>query len=186
MGGKILLVRRGRGGGILMVVGDDRRCTSTKASSHKRPHAVEEIGPWVVDGHARVVRILSPTLGGLRPQIMPHLLSSVEIDRRRWGESVFSRIHRFKLGPLIGRLPVAKCSARDRNRSLQVFSLLGLSRQVGREGLDSRRKGREIALAHDEHPAIGHLDDVSVDVYQYAVNEKNEDRNNSPSRQNLE
>lgn len=82
LGVKILLVGRGTSGGSVMewTVGGDLRCTSIETSSHaKRLDAVQEIGPRVVDGHGRVVRILCPTLGGLGAQVMPHLLALVQV-----------------------------------------------------------------------------------------------------------
>jgi hypothetical protein len=97
------------------------------------------------------------------------MLRSVNGNRNRWGKFVSSCIHRLKFGPLIGRSAVAKCTACKWYGGFEVLSLFRLSHQVGREGLDSRRKGREIALADDQHPTVRHLNHISVDIYQYSV-----------------
>lgn len=76
----------------------------------KRPHAVQEIGPWIVDGHARVVRILSPTLGGRRAQIIPDLLLPAHYSR--WDPDMACSVHRLKFGPLV---PSAKRTACHRD-----------------------------------------------------------------------
>jgi hypothetical protein len=40
---------------------------------------------------------------------------------------------------------------------------------VGREGLDAWSEGHKVALAYHQHPAVRHLNDISVDNYQYWV-----------------
>ena len=76
----------------------------------KRPDAVEEIRPWVVDRHARVVRILSPTLGGRRAQIIPDLLLPAHYSR--WDPDMACSVHRLEFGPLV---PSAKRTACHRD-----------------------------------------------------------------------
>lgn len=88
---------------------------------------VEEIGPRVVDGHARVVRILSPTLGGSAAHVMPHLLSFVQQVDVDWWALV---VHHRKLGPLIRRCTIPKWTSCHRDCRLQFFPLIGLTSQV--------------------------------------------------------
>lgn len=73
----------------------------------KRPDAVEEIRPRIVDGHARVVRILSPTLGRRRTQVIPDLPWLV-VPLPWWNPDMLCSAHRLKLGPLVCTRPIAK------------------------------------------------------------------------------
>lgn len=101
----------------------------------KRLDAVQEIRPRVVDGHARVVRILSPTLGGRRSQVVPDLLVLVQVNlAQRWGARI-SAVDRLELGPLIRRSLIAKRIACHRHRRFQLLPALGLPSQVGRQRL---------------------------------------------------
>lgn len=89
--------------------------TRTMLIDHaKRPDAVQEIGPGVVDRHARVVRILSPTLGGQRAQIVPDLMLLRPVDW--WDPDMACIVHRLEFGPLIRRRPIAKRMACHRQR----------------------------------------------------------------------
>lgn len=87
----------------------------------KRPHAVEEIGPWIVDRHARVVRILSPTLSGRRAQIIPDLPLLLLL---LWIPGMACIVHRLEFGPLI---PWAKRTACHRQRCIHLAPTFGLA-----------------------------------------------------------
>lgn len=95
--------------------------------------AVEEIGPRVVDGNARVVCILSPTLGGSAAHVMPQLLAFAQVDVDGWGFVV----HHLELGPLIWRGAVPKRAPCHRDCRFQFFPLIGLTSQVRGKWLGS-------------------------------------------------
>lgn len=125
----------------------------------KRPDAVEEIRPRIVDGHARVVRILSPTLGRRRAQVIPDLPWLVApLAHPR----MLCSAHRLKLGPLVGTRPIAKRSPCHRQRRVQFLPTLGFPHQVRGQRFGTWNQGCEVALPDYQQPAVRQFDDITA------------------------
>lgn len=121
----------------------------------KRPDAIQEIRPGIVDRHARVVCILSPTLGGRWPQVIPDLM----LLRLLVDPDMACIVHRLKFGPLIRRRPITKrvpC-----HRQIQVFPILGFTCQMRREWLSAGSQRSKVALTDNEHPSVRQFNGIA-------------------------
>lgn len=127
----------------------------------KRPDAIQEIRPGIVDRHARVVRILSPTLGGRWPQVIPDLvlLLPVLLPLELVDPDMACIVHRLKFGPLIRRRPITKRATC--HRQIEFFPILGFTRQMRREWLSPGSQRCKVALPNDEQPSVRQFNGIT-------------------------
>ena len=139
----------------------------------KRPDAIQEIRPGIVDRHARVVRILSPTLGGRWPQVIPNLVLLLllpVLPLELVDPDMACIVHRLKFGPLIWRRPITKrvtC-----HRQIQLFPILGFTRQMRREWLSPGSQRCEVALPNNEQPSVRQFNGIARQSSQSTCGQK--------------
>ena len=163
--------RRGSGGSNRTTPASTSSTASTRSTTEsrgkpghrmidraKRPDTVEEIRPRIVDGHGRVVRILSPTLGRRRAQVIPDLPWLVPLAH----PDMLCSAHRLKLGPLVWTRPIAKRIACHGQRRVQFLPAPGFAHQVRGQWFGSWYQGCEVALPDHQHPTVRQFDDITA------------------------